>query len=318
MDDFQPGYVWPNPAIPFRLYYADNKCRIFIIENLTHNWKWLSTYRAGIRSTDFFFVLVGCHHGEWLVNKSRKMLDALNLDIQNFFILSNSNSDLENFRNAGFNTDLINQNAWLDESGPMRVINGTKCYDAIYVGRLIPVKRHQLASKVENLALVAGLSHGAKLVDPPPHIYRNTTPLTRDAVAEKINQSKVGLILSAEEGACYASSEYLLCGVPVVSTFSKGGRDVWYNDYNSFVCDDDPDAVANAVRTLVSEPRDPHKIREQHISQAKKYRARFVHQLHEVFERFRVSNVDAAAYFEDNFYDKMRKSYIVEFDQIFG
>ena len=45
----------------------------------------------------------------------------------------------------------------------------------------------------------------------------------------------VGGVFSEEEGACWASSEYLLCGLPVVSTHSRGGRDVWYSGHNSLI-----------------------------------------------------------------------------------
>ena len=46
-----------------------------------------------------------------------------------------------------------------------------------------------------------------------------------------LNQCKVGIILSEVEGANYASIQYLLAGLPVVSTKSKGGRDVFFDPY---------------------------------------------------------------------------------------
>ena len=45
------------------------------------------------------------------------------------------------------------------------------------------------------------------------------------------------------EGANYSSSEYLLCGLPVVSTESSGGRDYWFDDYNSIICKPNEDSV---------------------------------------------------------------------------
>jgi hypothetical protein len=40
-----------------------------------------------------------------------------------------------------------------------------------------------------------------------------------------LNQARVGLCLSAYEGCMRASAEYLLCGLPIVSTPNIGGRD---------------------------------------------------------------------------------------------
>lgn len=46
-------------------------------------------------------------------------------------------------------------------------------------------------------------------------------------VCAALNRGEVGLALSELEGACWASTEYLLCGLPVVSTPCSGGREVW-------------------------------------------------------------------------------------------
>lgn len=316
---FSPGYVWPNPAFPFRVYVDDPRCRVFLIENITHNWDWLSTWHQKIRSTDFFFVLVGSFFDHWHVRKAREMINFLGLDISRFFILCNEAREVDLFDSEGFACELINQNAWLDEAGFMKVINRTKDFDAVYVGRLVPVKRHELAAKVGNLALVAGHDDWSKVKsEAPPHVYRNEAPLTRDRVADVINRSYAGLILSAKEGACFASSEYLLCGVPVVSTRSVGGRHVWYNDTNSLIVDDHPDAVAEGVRHFVDNPPDPQVIRQMHIDQAEVYRQKFIAVLQDVLNRFDAGDIDAASYFRTHFFEKMRKSQRPDFPAIFG
>ena len=49
--------------------------------------------------------------------------------------------------------------------------------------------------------------------------------------------SQVGLCLSKSEGAMFASIEYLLCGLPIVSTKSVGGRDIFFTDENCIIAD---------------------------------------------------------------------------------
>src|SRR5690606_14249643 len=140
------------------------------------------------------------------------------------------------------NCKLINQNAFIVPDYFFPIDGAEKKYDAIYNARPRKFKRHYLARNVGEayrLALILG-KHVASLDDVneselPKHIYKNTDHLPHKRVNELLNQSRVGLILSAVEGACFASSEYLLAGIPVVSTMSKGGRDYWYDEYNSLV-----------------------------------------------------------------------------------
>jgi glycosyltransferase involved in cell wall biosynthesis len=316
ISNFKP-YIWPNPSFPFRIYYEDNLCRIFIIENLQHNWQWMLKYREKFRSGDFFFVIIGWHYSDWLTKQANIMFDILSLNKENFFILYNSQADKDIFSSYGFNGDIINQNAWLDETLVMKPIKLQKEFDAIYVARKVAFKRHFLASKIPNLALVVGNSHGNIEVDLPPSKYLNSALLTPEQVCEKINQSFCGLILSEYEGACFASSEYLLCGIPVVSTPSFGGRDVWYNEYNSIIAEPTPDAVASAVEEMVKYQRNPEMIRNMHIKQSFGYREKFIDILDKTLKMFGVKDIDTKQYFYKNFFHKMRKSYKPDFESIF-
>ena len=45
-----------------------------------------------------------------------------------------------------------------------------------------------------------------------------------------------------------ASMEYLLCGLPVVSTPSIGGRDRYFRSDYAVICEPNPRAVADAVK----------------------------------------------------------------------
>jgi glycosyltransferase involved in cell wall biosynthesis len=145
----------------------------------------------------------------------------------------------------------------------------------------------------------------------PPHIYNNDRRLNIEEVCKKINQSNCGLMLSALEGACFSSSEYLLCGIPVVSTRSSGGRDFWYNDYNSIICDDDEDSVAKGVEFFKNNPRDGERIRKDHILLAQKQREKFITILQSVFNKYKVQ-INSKDYFEKNYFHKMRNSVHVD------
>lgn len=280
---------------------------------------WLKEYSKYFRPTDYFFVYCGWYHSEYFAVESERIFDLLKLNRSNFFFMFNDVNEKINFSKKGFLGDIINQNAWLDENLVMTPIADiSKIYNAIYVGRFSPFKRHHLAANVEKLALVAGSNHGNKMDEAlPKHVYVNKEPLTPKDVCKKINEAGCGLILSAEEGACFASSEYLLCGIPVVSTRERGGRSVWYDEYNSIICDDNAQEIADAVEELNKNPRDPLKIRSAHISKARVYRQKFILKLAELLEQHGDYEVDAADYFKKNFIHKLRKSYKPDFEVIF-
>lgn len=75
--------------------------------------------------------------------------------------------------------------------------------------------------------------------------------LSASQVCAALNRCEVGLALSELEGPCWASTEYLLCGLPVVTTPCSGGREVWYNEGNSIV------VQPTQVGSLVSAPSRP-------------------------------------------------------------
>ncbi len=100
---------------------------------------------------------------------------------------------------------------------------GSGEFDAVYNARANIFKRHYLTAKIKNKIFIC---YDWKFSDvnldefSPSEVVRN---VKGTAIPSVIKRAKVGLLLSEEEGACYASLEYLLCGLPVVSTPSRGG-----------------------------------------------------------------------------------------------
>lgn len=124
-------------------------------------------------------------------------------------------------------------------------------YDLVVNAKPLRFKNHYLSSSVNNKAFIAYdvsmNSSGDSLFDTvdltqfsPTRIFNNITP---QEVADVLSVSCFGGIFSAVEGGCYASLEYLLCGLPVVSTSSEGGREDFYNSTNSFIINDKEDVI---------------------------------------------------------------------------
>jgi glycosyltransferase involved in cell wall biosynthesis len=140
-------------------------------------------------------------------------------------------------------------------------------FDAVYNGRISHTKRHYLAFDVERLVHVTTSigelpPSGARAFvrrlqsQSPFHHIANpivdgmTARLSQEQVNRVYNQAAVGLCLSASEGAMYSSMEYLMAGLPIVSTPSLGGRDVYFDPDYCLIAEPEPAAIRKAVETL--------------------------------------------------------------------
>jgi glycosyltransferase involved in cell wall biosynthesis len=219
-------------------------------------------------------------------------------------ILSNERADKVLSHQLGFVWADIHQNAFVDDSIFDSVPLGDKKYRAIYNAKLIGFKNHELASEVDNLALIYGLATGTDsdyfskvaLAMPRSHFLNGdangTHPnlgryrrLNHKECAESLRSSCVGLCLSHIEGAMYASMEYLMCGLPVVSVASKGGRDTFAAPDYWITCDSTPPAVAQAVEEMIRRDISAEFVRENTMRRVYEHRARLIHLMHCIQEQ---------------------------------
>lgn len=126
-------------------------------------------------------------------------------------------------------------------------------YSAVCVSKFEAYKRIHLAADVSGLCLIspgidretlAQLGCGDGRVHCPTLDGKRLQP---DEVLEFLLVSRCGLILSAREGQSRATIEYLLAGLPIVSTMSEGGRDRFLTPENSLIVRADPRDVRAAV-----------------------------------------------------------------------
>ena len=263
-----------KPAFTWILQHTD--CKICTTSGLHRNAFWVDLIDEN------FVIFTGL---EWdiPIEMIKVQMDALN-KIKPFlsriiYIMAPDAEHVTVLQNAGYNAFVCNKNCWIDEN-IFKPIKTEKLYDAILNAIPAPFKRHHLASKVNRLALLSRLPWTnfdcGPILSGLNWIYRNESSLPPEDVAATINKAQVGLCLSEIEGACFSSTEYLSCGVPVVSTHCSGGREFWYNEYNSVVCEPNADSVAEAVRFLKNNPRDPERIRRECVEIIRMQRRNFV------------------------------------------
>ena len=182
-----------------------------------------------------------------------------------FIILANAPGEVEVIKD--FNeVYLASHNAFLaPERYPAAKI-GKRKFDALYIARITPFKRHELAEKVNNLHLIGSYSEKEKeyfsqTIARFPH-SKWSQKVPSFFIGRKICEAACGLALSAVEGAMFSCGEYSLCGVPVVNTKNLGGRDTLLPDFAVKYADDTADSVAENVAYWVDNPIPPQEIRE--------------------------------------------------------
>lgn len=138
-----------------------------------------------------------------------------------------------------------------------------KIYNAILNSRRAEFKRRHLVLDVEYpVAIISNYKTVTKnktydniefpnglLLNKFNDTFRN---LQSNEVADVLQKSKVGLILSESEGNPKAVMEYLLCGLPVVTTkINRCGRMMFLNDSNCIVVEPNKEAVAEGVKLAI-------------------------------------------------------------------
>lgn len=235
--------------------------------------------------------------------------------------LCNAVREVELLSEYGLNAHLINHNCFADERIFTVKPGAEKAYDAVYDAQLARVKRHYLASGIESLALITYLFYpGLKepfVIDvirefDKAHWFnkpygRDSRVLTPGEVADALNRCRVGLCLSAEEGAMYASIQYMLCGLPIVSTRSKGGRDEFFDDRYVRVVDDSPGAVRAGVEELIGRNIPAGLVRGETIKKMTVHRERFIGLVQGIYGEHGVER-DFRREWEGLFFNKMLRS----------
>lgn len=304
--------------------YVDEKIRIIRMEN----WFGFGKYDPEIESfnkklqksfnekkTYLFYQFNQCVNEkniEYIIEYHiTKHLISCNLDFSNIIIECPNIYVLEYIQNnTKFNSILCNHNSMLDYRN-YYFKNVNKIYDVVMNARPVKFKNLHLSEKIHNIAFIKGPGDEYPYWEHKYSFMNEIPDMGPRKVGYINNMSKVGLCLSYQEGACYASSEFLLSGIPVVSVKSEGGRDVFYNNYNSIIIETDNKSdeqlkndIKNAVDDLKNIQKDSDKIRNEHITISDNHRTNFINAMQKIFDENK-TNKDSYVLFHEKYFHKM-------------
>ncbi|MBO4631023.1 MAG: hypothetical protein J5858_03785 [Lentisphaeria bacterium] len=196
-------------------------------------------------------------------------------------LLANSENEVRILSGLGLHTVFCNQNAFVDETR-YPILHVPKQFDALYIARLTPFKRHALAEKVQSLRLIGDFAwldsekpYAADIIHNRLKHAKWTEHVNSTSIPAEIAAARCGLCLSAVEGAMFVSIEYLLCGIPIVNTKNIGGRDALFPDFAVKTVPDTPEAVAAAVQEFAEHAPAPEDIRAAALEKMKRHRQTF-------------------------------------------
>jgi glycosyltransferase involved in cell wall biosynthesis len=212
--------------------------------------------------------------------------------LHRFVVLANTEIEVEMMRQLGVVAVLVSHNALLDERPFFINGKGEPEFDAVYNAGFHPAKRHHLAAQIPSLALIYANWHNLPQYGTYAEDSRQALPqavdlnmqspdgtyvfFSREELAVQLQRAKVGLCLSEVEGSMRGSIEYLFAGLPVVSTFSIGGRDQFFDDDFCAVVPPSPELIAGAVRELAARNISRRHVRRRTLYKLAPHRERLM------------------------------------------
>ena len=325
----------PNVKRTHRNYYIINKEPIVLITSEHINDLQLFSKQIGKKNEASFLVYFW-----WTLFDSYSTFDEIcyyykihhnNFPNHKVIFLLNSKKEYDIIKRRGIKCEFAHQNALVDIKR-FKPLKQKKKFDVIYNARIEEMKRHYLLKGCDKIGLISAYvmnidrskeEYLNELKNNIPHAFMINSKqptsiqdfqfemgfkyLTSKEVNVAINESKVGVILSAKEGACYASIEYLLAGIPVVSTKNIGGRDHFLDKRFCRIVSSNPKAIKNAVDELISLNISPSFIRKETIKKINPHVQKLKKLLREVMKVEKQNNNDFDRLWENIYINKMIK-----------
>ena len=263
-------------SIPiWRFFYSGDDNYIIPYEFIYHDKKYtnsISIIQFGWNITEFSF------NDENFLNEKK-----FNQNIRNVIVCVPTIEILNLLRKyrPTLRSTLANHNAFIDERIYKIDYTIEKKFNMVVNSAFSRYKNYNLLKKIDNTCCIGYYTGETSEIDIPND--NKYCPNFEDRKRNKenfkwidpyksvkyYNMSKIGGIFSINEGACFSSSEYLLCGLPVLSCKCSGGREIWYDDNNCVLCDPNEDSIITNLNIILERYDNGYYnreiIRENHI-----------------------------------------------------
>lgn len=285
---------------PYIIYTQHSFFRDYAINNTCLYDEFFTTNECYLLSTD-----------NWYWNDNKYRITQLKLIIEGYnkfkirypktkiIFLCPDKDTFNGYTSYNIPCFIFNRNALLDYNDYF-IYNDNKKYDSIYNANLYKYKRHELILNINNLGLIYYLrndknkiyyinddeiEYGKNLENKLSKLNNITLLnkqngyykyLTKDEICKYYGQTYSGLILSDIEGICLVSMEYLLSGLPVISTKNKGGRDYFLENEEFSITNINDTDIQYYINYYKEKNIDSKNIRNTTINKIDKHRKEFL------------------------------------------
>ncbi len=204
-----------------------------------------------------------------------------------FVFMINDRNDALYFDKYDLKTFFCHQNAFIDEARITPIKQKKKEFEAVYLARVTPFKRHRLSRKLLKVLYIGDYkkteSSYAKEVMQLLNVKLWLRKVRYYQLSRYLSKAMVGLCLSRIEGAMFASTEYQLAGLPVVSTRSEGGREALFNNKYCTVVEEDENKIEAEVMRFIIRDYDPGEVRKSVLKKMIRHREIFIDYINDIY-----------------------------------
>lgn len=261
-----------------------------------------------MKKTDYIFHIVNFDHDPQFFREYMEILKLCNehnpnFKIENNIILCNESFAVRELRILGFNAIFCHHNMILDYENIYQILDVEKTFDAVCSTRGMKYKRNYLFKGIPNIAIIQHGANEFKWVGYEPK-WINEYFVDSKTVNKITNESHCGIIVSAKEGGNLSTTQYLLAGIPVISTPNEGGRDHYLNNENSIRVSADKQCIKEAVEEAKSRDWDREAIRRGAIEIIDKDRRIFMDIMESIASKY--DEVKGQDIWEKSYSDKFK------------
>ncbi|MGV2826779.1 glycosyltransferase [Myxosarcina sp. GI1(2024)] len=264
--------------IPNKIYYIFRNPNVFIVQGI----KGINALLPKLKLGDW------CFEGlMWFLTwrsalKIFKRWQLMKLRGVNYVVMANSTAEVHRCKLFKIPVCLMPQGQFINEDAfPLVELEKERKYDAFCAAQAKPFKRIHLAKDINNIHILTYScpsnfdgNNDLSLFEPKlKHATWNSSYIhDLSSIIKLMHSSGCALALSRKEGATWAVTEAHMCGLPVVSTKSLGGRDRYFNSVNSTIVAANSKSVAKAVEFYKFHPPNPALVRKSTLELIEKDR----------------------------------------------
>lgn len=223
----------------------ENEFNSISISNYPQSKEEISFWTENYSNNDKLILI--CN--EFLTTKKLKEFKKLNY-YKNCIFLCNSKIEKKLCDNEQLLSCFINKICLLNEN--LFVIDETikKEYIGIYSTSFSNRKRLNICKNIKEISVI--FNYKNELPD-----FFKTLNIINDKTIEKenlykyYNKANFGVSLITQDNSSYTIGEYLLCGLPILTVPSIGGKNIWLNKYNSILVDPTEESIKLGINACI-------------------------------------------------------------------